>query len=372
MSNHSSQQSGERLLSLDLFRGLTMFFLVLEGTSFYDHALEYSSDGSIIHSIVLQFHHHPWNGLRFWDLIQPYFMFIVGVAMMFSISNRLKKGTSQNIITKHIIIRCIILFFFGVILHCGYAGKIVWELWNVLTQLAFTILIAYSIHKLKIRYQFIISVLLLILTEIMYRYSNIPGFDQPFTMGKNFGSYMDLVTMNKINDGGWVFINFIPTAAHTIWGVIAGKILLSNRDSLTKSKILLITGIAGILVGYGMDITGITPVIKRICTSSFVIVSGGWCLITLAALYWLVDIKQMNKGIKIFTIVGMNSIFIYMFSQTLGWQWLSGFMNIFTSGFTGVLSLDIKLETLLNSIFMFAIELYLCYWLYKKKIFFKI
>ncbi len=372
MSNQSIPQNGERLLSLDLFRGLTMFFLVLEGTSFYNHTLEYSTEGSLIHSIVLQFHHHPWNGLRFWDLVQPYFMFIVGVAMIFSINKRLKKGTTQSEITKHILIRCLILFFFGVILHFGYAGKIVWELWNVLTQLAFTIVIAYSIYKLQIRYQFGISILLLLLTEILYRYSNIAGFNEPFVMGKNFGSYIDLITMNKINEGGWVFINFIPTAAHTIWGVIAGKILISKKDSFETFKLLFVAGLIGVVVGYGMDLSGITPIIKRICTSSFVIVSGGWCLITLAFFYYLVDIKNVNKGLNIFTVVGMNSIFIYMFSQTIGWQWLSGFANIFTSGFANILSLDIKVETILNSIFMFAIELYLCYWLYKKKIFFKI
>lgn len=349
-----------------------MFFLVLEGTFFYDYAKEAATEGSFLHNIVLQFHHHSWNGLRFWDLIQPYFMFIVGVAMIYSISNRLKKGTTQIEITKHLLIRSIILFFFGVILHCGYAGKVVWELWNVLTQLAFTILIAYSIYKLRIRYQFAISVLLLLFTEILYRYSNINGFNEPFVMGKNFGSYIDLITMNKINDGGWVFINFLPTAAHTIWGVIAGQILLSKKENFEKFKILLITGVTGVVVGYSMDFIGLTPIIKRICTSSFVIVSGGLCLITLAVFYYLVDIKYFNKGLKIFVVVGMNSIFIYMFSQTLGMQWFNGFINIFTTGFAKIISMDVYLTNILNALLVFILELYLCLWLYKNKIFFKI
>jgi len=372
MTNNNIQQKDERLLSLDLFRGLTMFLLVFETTFFYGYALEATNEGSFFYNLFQQFHHHPWNGLRFWDLIQPYFMFIVGVAMVFSINKRLSKGINHGEITKHIVIRSILLFFFGVILHCGYANKLVWELWNVLTQLAFTILISYAIFNLRIRYQFIFSILLLILTEILYRYTNIQGFNEPFVIGKNFGSWMDLVLMNKINDGGWVVINFLPTSAHTIWGVIAGKILFSKRDNFEKFKIIALAGIVGIIVGYGLDWFGITPIIKRICTSSFVIVSGGWSVFTLAIFYYLVDLKGFKKGLTIFVVVGMNPIFIYMFSQTLGQFWFNGFVNIFVGGFLQYLSISPEISNIINSIVVFSLELYICYWLYKKKIFFKI
>ena len=103
----------QRLLSLDLFRGFTMFLLVAEGTHLYSKIKDVTAEGSFFNSMILQFHHHPWNGLRFWDLIQPFFMFIVGVAMVFSIRKRLKMGNSWNDVFKHIAIRCVILFFFG-------------------------------------------------------------------------------------------------------------------------------------------------------------------------------------------------------------------------------------------------------------------
>ncbi|MBK8947109.1 MAG: DUF5009 domain-containing protein [Ignavibacteriae bacterium] len=372
MNIQNTLMPNERLLSLDFFRGLTMSFLVLEGTEFYGYVREATSEGSFFNSLILQFHHHPWNGLRFWDLIQPYFMFIVGVAMVFSINKRLSKGVAKSEITKHILIRSVTLFFFGVILHCGYSQKLVWELWNVLTQLGFTILISYAIFNLRIRYQFIITILILFLTEILYRYSNIEGFNQPFEIGRNFGSWMDLILMNKINDGGWVVINFLPTSAHTIWGVIAGKILFSKKENLDKFKIIAIAGIIGIVAGYSLDFLGITPIIKRICTSSFVIVSGGWSLLTLAIFYYLVDLKSFNKGMTIFVVVGMNPIFIYMFSQTLGGQWFNEFVNIFVSGFAQYLSVHQEISNIINSLVVFSIELYLCYWLFKKKIFFKI
>ena len=75
----------ERLFSLDFFRGLTMFLLVAEGTHLFEAMIAPVFSGTIISAIGTQFHHHPWNGLRFWDLVQPYFMFIVGVAMWFSV-----------------------------------------------------------------------------------------------------------------------------------------------------------------------------------------------------------------------------------------------------------------------------------------------
>src|SRR5258706_15944554 len=117
---------------------------------------------------------------------------------------------------------------------------------------------------------------LLLLTEVLYRFTNVPGFDQPFTDQHNFGNYIDLILMNKINGGGWVAINCLPTAAHTIWGAIAGKLLLSDKSEKQKLQWLVTAGAVALVLGFAMDFT-ITPIIKRIATSSFVLASGGWC-----------------------------------------------------------------------------------------------
>jgi hypothetical protein len=82
----------------------------------------------------------------------------------------------------------------------------------------------------------------------------VEGFNQPFVKGHNFGSWMDTVLMGKINPGGWVAINCVPTAAHTIWGVWAGRILISSKDRFDKVKIVGTAGLIGIAMGYGMDL----------------------------------------------------------------------------------------------------------------------
>src|SRR5690554_7765977 len=141
------QLKSKRLVSLDAYRGLTMFLLVAEAALVY-RALNELFPGS---KLMEQFFHHPWNGLRFWDLIQPFFMFIVGVAMPFSINKRLAQSGEWSNVFRHIVKRCFLLFLFGVGLHCVYSGRLVWELWNVLTQLSFTILVSFLIINLPLR-----------------------------------------------------------------------------------------------------------------------------------------------------------------------------------------------------------------------------
>jgi predicted acyltransferase len=323
--------------------------------------------------MALQFHHHPWNGLRFWDLVQPYFMFIVGVAMWFSVGKRASRGDTRRSITLHMVRRCILLLVFGVALHIGYSGRLVWELWNVLAQLSVTILIAYAIMRLPWRTQLLISLGLLILTEMLYRYTGIPGYDQPFVKDHNFGSFMDMVLMGKINNGGgWVAINCIPTAAHTIWGVLAGKLLASPKSEWLKVRTLIIFGVAALLLGYLLDRTGVDPMIKRICTSSFVLASGGWALLTLALFFWVVDMAGSKSWTLFFAIVGMNPIFIYLFMETAGHQWLVDFSASFIADGFMKLGIGEKLALFFNSMVVLALAWGLCYWLYRRRIFIKI
>ncbi|MDH5474421.1 MAG: DUF5009 domain-containing protein [Cyclobacteriaceae bacterium] len=361
-----------RIQSLDLFRGLVMFLLVAEGTHLYHYLLEAAHEGTFYYQVILQLHHHPWNGLRFWDLVQPFFMFIVGAAMWFSVKKRTQIGQSSRQITQHIIKRSLILLALGVGLHIGYSGKMVWELWNVLSQLSITILIAYAIMKWSNRNQLLMSIGLLVLTELLYRFSGIAGYDQPFVKDHNFGSFMDMILMGKLNNGGgWVAINAIPTTAHTIWGVLAGKLLSTEKTHNKKVMLLLLSGVSMLVVGYVLDWTSITPIIKRICTSSFVIASGGWSLIALAFSYWLIDVKHQKGWIKMFVIVGMNSIFIYIFMNTIGHAWLVPFTFVFTNGIFFFTGLQEGMHVL-NAFISLGIAWSLTYWLYKNKIFIRI
>ena len=357
-----------RFLSLDFFRGLTMFFLIGEATGIYDHLINPALRDTIIGAIGLQFHHHPWNGLRFWDLIQPFFMFIVGVAMPFSFGRRWARGETWGESFYHALVRSLLLLLFGIALYCISPGRLNFELWNVLAQLSFTYLLAFLMMRQPAWLQIGFTFFLLALTEILYRAWPVPGFDQPFVPDKNFGSYVDLLLMHKLSGGHWVAFNAVPTAAHTMWGVLAGQLLNSSLPAGKKIRTLAIAGLIGVIAGYALN--PVTPIIKRICTSSFVIVSGGWCLLALALSYWLIDVKKVQHGWKFFTYVGMNSLLIYLFTNTGGSTWLARVVRPFTMGFfawTGDLPAKI-----ITSVVVWGLLWYICYWLYQRRLFFKI
>jgi predicted acyltransferase len=361
-----------RLVSLDVMRGMIMILLCAESCMLYEsikHLNHVQSTGGLI----TQFFHHPWHGLRFWDLVQPAFMFMAGTAMYISYSRKLEKGQSWSSNFKHVLIRSLKLFVCGVALHCFYAGKPVWELWNVLTQLSFTTIVAYLIINKSYTWQFVFAIGLLILTEVLYRSILMPGFDQPFVEGKNFGAYVDTLLMGKINSDGWVTINCIPTAAHTIFGVLAGKLLISNKTIGYKIKALLVAGIVALSLGFGLDLSGITPIIKRISTSSFAFASVGWVLLILAAVYWLVDVKRNIRYAWIFTVVGTNAIFIYLFFERVGVLWLIAKVAFFTVYMLHVfINLPLNAAAVVSAVATLIVEWGLCYWLYKRSIFFKL
>ncbi|MEM9141571.1 MAG: DUF5009 domain-containing protein [Bacteroidota bacterium] len=368
MSKEESNFS-KRLFSLDVFRGFIMFLLIAEAAGFH-HNFSELAQGTMFSGMAHQLNHHPWNGLRFWDLIQPFFMFIVGVAMPFSLRKRLAKEP-RSVVTKHILRRCSLLFLFGVLLHCVYAHALVWELWNVLVQLAFTILIAYAIMDLPVRTQITVSIGLLFLTEILYRlYSPLNTYLQGHG---SFGALVDIWTMGKINQGYWVFVNFIPTAAHTIWGVVCGQMLLSERPPKEKIKLFFVWGMVILILGYAMDWMNITPMIKRIATSSFVLVSGGFAVLTLNFFYWFIDIRGYKRNwLKFFAVVGTNSIFIYLFAETVGAQWFRNFGLIWTKGALSPLGVPPNWIALINAIFVLLIFWYITYFLDRKKIYFRV
>lgn len=359
----------KRLLSLDFMRGLIMVLLVLESAGLYESFSVAASD-TVFKGLVQQFFHHPWNGLRFWDLVQPAFMFMAGVSMAYSVTRQKEAGQDWGHRFRKILKRCGWLFFWGVLDYAVRKTGLSFELWDVLTQLSFTTLVAFLLFEYKTTTQILVCAGLLLLTESLYRFTHIPGFDQPFTDQHNFGNYADWLLMHKINKGGWVAINCLPTAVHTIAGALAGKMLLQRSNRIIRH--LLIWSVICLTTGFAMDAAGITPIIKRIATSSFVLASLGWCLAGLAACYWWIDIRGHRRNLQFFTIVGMNSLFIYLFIEIVANRWFTDYISAISNGVLAWVDTPETLSNILSALCVFSLEWGLCYFLYRKKIFFKI
>ncbi len=371
MENSKNQLSSPegRITSVDFFRGFTMFLLIGESTRLYGYFLK--TDSSFFQFIGNQLHHHEWHGLHFWDLIQPFFMFIVGVAIPFAVANRRKKGASERSILNHAIKRSLLLLFLGWALYCVGPGRVVFRLQDVLAQLSVTYFVAFLVRDRSFSFQLTLTLVILLLTDLAYRFFPVEGFNHPWESLQNLGAYVNNKIEGVEKASEWASLNALPTISHTVWGVLCGKLLMSNRSANEKIKLMLIAGIAGLVIGFSMDALNITPIIKKIATSSFVFASGGWAILALCFSYWLIDVKKIFvKGSKMFQIVGMNCIFIYLFFEVGGATLVTKIFIPFTTAlFTWGGAMTVNIMTSLS---VWASLWYICYWLYKNKLFIKI
>lgn len=358
-----------RVTSVDFFRGFVMFLLAGESTHLYGHLL--NVDSGIVQFFGTQLHHHEWHGLHFWDLIQPFFMFIVGVAIPFAAANRIKKGDSIKSINRHALKRSLLLLFLGWALYFTNAGKLVFQFQNVLAQLSVTYLVAFLIRNKSFRFQLIFTLAILLIIDLAYRFFPVQGYNNPWVCYENLGAWFNNTIEGVDKASEWATLNFVSTTAHTVWGVMCGKLLMSEKTSGNKIRTLIIAGISALIIGYSLDLLNITPVIKKIATSSFVFVSGGWAILVLTLCYWLIDVnKRFVNASRFFIIVGMNSIFIYLFFEIGGANFIgrlvNPFSNLFFSWAGGLVT------GIITSLGVWAALWYLCYWLYKNKLFIKI
>ncbi len=350
-----------------------MVLLMLESTELYFHLKGLAGSEGFFADMMAQFFHNNWEGLHFWDLIQPAFMFMAGVSMAFSLAHqtsaRKPKPWSERF-TK-IAKRCSLLLFWGIFKRISSPDWLhlsALDLTDVLTQMAFTTMIVFLLSEWKIKWQVLMVFVLLLLTEAIYRIPYIPNLIEGYTDGVNMGSFIDWKLFGQAHNH-YVFINWLPTAVHTLGGLIVGRLIIGG-----KKEVFLWLSIAGALslaLGYTLDILSITPIIKPIATTSFVLVSLGYCVLALAVLHWWIDEQGHHRGLDFFKIVGMNSIFIYLFCDIVGRWWLNGYAEVILSPLQAW-GLSHLLSQTISALSVFALEWYLCYWLYKKGIFFKL
>ncbi|MDA3923596.1 MAG: DUF5009 domain-containing protein [Kiritimatiellae bacterium] len=265
---NQNSSSSQRMISIDFFRRLTMFLLIGESTRLYSYLLKI--DTGLTQFIGTQLSHHQWHGLYFWDLIQPFFMFIVGVSIPLAVTNRLKKGDSKKSINIHAYKRAFLLLILGWAIYCIGPGKIVFRLQDVLAQLSVAYLAAFLIRDKSFKFQIITTLVILLVMDLAYRFFPVEGFNHPWVAYENLGAWANNKIEGVEKASVWASINAFSTTSHTIWGVLCGKLLMSERSATKKIKLLIIAGIAALIAGYSLDLLNITPIIKKIATSSFV------------------------------------------------------------------------------------------------------
>jgi len=347
----------DRLYSLDAFRGFTMVWMISEG-----FGLRVFEGQGLMGLLAAQFEHVPWEGLAAWDLIQPFFMFIVGVAMPFSFARRQAQGEAWGRSFRHVLWRCLLLIGFGLIARSVQAGKPTLDLINVLAQVSVTYLIAFLLMRYSWRVQVSAAFALLALTWVLY---TATGHAEPWSRADNFGRALDLAILGKTWGGGYATINCIPSAFNTIAGVLAGMLL----RSVSPARLMRTLAAAGLaLIATGLALHPLVPIIKKIWTPSFALLSTGCCLLALLVFYWICDIRKHQRWATVFVIVGANSIFIYLFHEILG-RWLRQTAPVFTGW---AIAWWPNWGQVFTACAIIAFQIWICVWLYRRRIFFKI
>lgn len=361
----------DRLLSLDVYRGFAMLLLITEATGLYELLINPSLKGTLFYAIGQQFHHSTWQGLTLWDMGQSFFMFISGVAMAFSYGRRFERGINWKNCLAHAALRAALLFLLGWALYIvnppeGASG---WTfLLDILPALAFGSFLSFLIIKWPTGRQLAFSVFLLLASELLYRLCPAEGFNQPYVPGHNFGSYLDLKLWGNLNQEGWVTFNLIPSATYVIAGLIIGKLLRSNKVAYKKLKIITVAAIG--LSGLGLLLSTVTPIIKKISTSSFVVISIGASLLFLALAFWVIDLLKFRRLFFIPLTMGLNPLFIFLFARSGGADLLLDIFHFFSKALLGWAGPGwVDMGASLSSLAMMCA---ICYFLFEKKIIIKI
>lgn len=351
--------STARLISLDAYRGFIMLLLVSNG--FGLGVLEHYSGWSWL---ARQVDHTAWQGCTFWDLIQPAFTFMVGVAMPFSFARREAQGASTMSIFRHVLWRSFLLIVLSNLFSNWGSQHLRLQLINVLSQIAFGYLICFLITRLAFRWQVVTSAAMLAWYWLLF--VAFPGPDGAWSQKGNIGAMIDLHILGYNYSGDYTTINFIGNTVTILFGCWAGALLHTPGTHAYRLKVLGICAAAGLAGGLALE--PFVPMVKRLWTPSFTLFSAGWVIIMLMAFYWIIEMRKLKAWAFPFIVFGMNSIFAYSIGQIGLKGWLNRGLGAFTFNFKFLGDLGaIPQQALVMGCIWGT-----CYWLYKRGIFFKL
>jgi len=312
----------KRLLSLDAFRGATIAGMIMV------------NNPGTWSDIYPQLRHAAWNGWTFTDWIFPFFLWIVGVAMTLSFAKRVEAGEDKTKLLLHVLRRAVIIFGlglflagfpFGLILDSKFSLDTI-RIPGVLQRIAICYLLASIIYMYtKTRGQVIWIVSLLTGYWILVKLVPVPGYGAGLM--EPMGSLCWFVDSNVLAGHTWRgapapgfdpegIVSTIPAIATTLFGVLTGTWLRTDRSKEEKTAWMFVAGNFLLLLGAALDMW--LPINKNLWTSSYSVFMAGWALVCLAMFYWLIDVKGYTKWATPFIIYGMNAITVFVLSGVVG------------------------------------------------------
>jgi predicted acyltransferase len=318
----------QRLYSLDALRGFDMFWIM--GAEEIFHTLAKATGSPFWGTIAEQFVHPDWNGFHFYDLIFPLFLFIAGVATPYSVGRDLEKGVDRKKLLLRVVRRGLILVILGIIYNNGLQIRPLAEtrLPSVLGRIGLAYMFANIIYLYtKTRGQVIWFCALLIGYWLLLLFNAAPGFHPgDLTMQGNFASYIDRsIIPGKLYLGihdPEGLVSTIPAIGTGLLGILAGN-LLKNSPLSQSAKALRLAIAGAISIILALIWNTVFPINKNLWTSSFVLLVGGISLILLATFYYIIDVKGYKRWAFFFTVIGINSILIYLSGHFINWTFMT-------------------------------------------------
>ncbi|MDP4115541.1 MAG: heparan-alpha-glucosaminide N-acetyltransferase domain-containing protein [Bacteroidota bacterium] len=383
------EQKSERLVSLDVFRGITIAGMIMV-----------NNPGSWGH-IYPALEHAKWHGVTPTDLIFPFFLFIVGVAITISLTKRKQRGDNLEKLLFQVAKRGLMIFLIGLLLasfpffrynpDLGFSwfdfSKI--RIPGVLQRIGVVYFFASLIFLYtKPKTQAIIAAALLLIYWFLMAVVPVPGVGYPnFEPATNLGAWLDntllgghLWSASKVWDPEGI-LSTIPSISTALCGILLGHWLKTEKDPLTKTVWMFVVGCGLLVLSMFWDMA--FPINKGIWTSSYVVYCAGMALFFFATIYFLVDVKGYKRWTKPFVVYGMNAITVFFLSgvvaRLLSMIYVAKDANGHWMSFQSYVYNNILCSFLnqVNASFAWAL-MYILFWLgmmwilYAKKIFIKV
>ncbi|SEW45158.1 Predicted acyltransferase [Chitinophaga sp. YR573] len=378
-----SKPASGRLVSLDALRGFDMFW-IMSGEHII-HALAKATGWQIFIWMSEQLHHTVWNGITFYDMIFPLFLFISGISMPYSVQKRMQLAgvtaafelprEEKNRLYLSMLRRTLILLILGMIVNglLAFKGYHNTRFASVLGRIGLAWFFAGMIYlNNDVGKQVLWLLLLLLGYWAMMVFIPVPGYGAGvLTMDGSLESYIDrLLLPGKLHDGVHDpegILSTIPAIGTALMGMLTGTFLRWEGFSMSKKALsLFLSGI--ILIALGLLWDHFFPINKRLWTSSFVVYVGGWSLLLLSFFYWIIDVAGFRRWAFPFIIIGTNSILIYMCAE--------GLVNFgYTADyiFGGMIrQVALVWQPVLIAVSVTSVQLIFLYLLYRNKLFLKI
>jgi len=367
----ASAPTTNRLLSLDALRGFTMFWIV--GADYMAGAFRGLDGGAVSAWLGDQMGHTDWAGLTFYDIIFPLFLFILGTAVPLSL-DKIVAREGRDAALRRVIKRGVLLTALGVLYYGGISAgwdHIRWV--GVLQRLAIGYVAASLLH-LYVRPRGIAAIAAAVLVGYWALLTFVPvpgGVAGDFSRGHNWANWIDAPYLpGKIWYGDYDpegLLSTFPAIVSALVGLFAGR-WMQDASVAPERKLrgLIVAGVVLLALGYAWGLQ--CPIIKRIWTPSYTLVTGGWSLMLLTTFYYLIDVRRFARWSTPFVWIGSNALLIYLVSHLVDFRKVSSWFvggeigSVLDSIWRGSSGLALALVSV-------ALCTALCGWLYERKFF---